>query len=138
MLITQPDRDRLVNLLRSTSPAKGFGNARTELLARVTAAEVVPSSTIPGTVVTMNSIVKLIDITSGAIMTCTLVFPQEADVDNHRISILAPLGVALLGQSEGEVVEFTVPAGTKQFMIHKVIYQPEERLRRIPSNHGDA
>lgn len=127
MILTHPDRDRLVNLLRTYNSPKplSLGNARMALQTTVSTASIVSPSAIPETVVTMNSIVSLIDLADGLIKTCTLVYPGDANVDRLRISVLAPLGAALIGRSQGEVIEYTAPAGTKQYFIQKVLYQPE-------------
>jgi regulator of nucleoside diphosphate kinase len=134
MVLTQPDRDRLVNLLKTYTAHRALGNARSELYTVVNSADIVSPSAIPQSVVTMNSIVSLIDLTNGLIRTCTLVYPGEANVDRLKISVLAPLGAALLGRSEGESIEFTVPAGTKRFFIQKVLYQPEAQRNQMTDN----
>ncbi|HET9213096.1 MAG TPA: GreA/GreB family elongation factor [Thermoanaerobaculia bacterium] len=53
------------------------------------------------------------------------VFPHEADYKEGRISILAPLGTALLGFRVGDVVEWRMPAGTRTLRIEELLYQPE-------------
>jgi regulator of nucleoside diphosphate kinase len=58
-------------------------------------------------------------------MTYTLVFPRDANVDEGRISILAPLGTAILGYRVGEEFEWDVPSGKRRLRIAKVLYQPE-------------
>jgi regulator of nucleoside diphosphate kinase len=103
----------------------GLGNARSALHTTVSTAAIVSPVAIPETVITMNSIVSLIDLENGLIKTCTLVYPSDANIDRLKISVLAPLGAALLGRSQGEVIEFSVPAGTKRYFIQKVLYQPE-------------
>jgi regulator of nucleoside diphosphate kinase len=95
-------------------------------------AAIVSPSAVPETVVTMNSIVNLIDLANGLIRTCALVYPNDADIDRLKISVLAPLGAALLGRSQGDVVEFIVPAGTKQYLIQKVLFQPEAQRNQPP------
>jgi regulator of nucleoside diphosphate kinase len=131
MLLTQSDRDRLVTLLKTYTPPGLPGTARLELHTAVKAADIVSPSAMPATVVTMNSVVSLIDLANGLIRTCTLVYPGDANVDRLKISVLAPLGAALLGRSEGEVIEFTVPVGMKRFFIQKVLYQPEAQLNQL-------
>jgi regulator of nucleoside diphosphate kinase len=140
MLLTQPDRDRLVNLLRTCSVPRslGLGNGRLTLQTTVSRAAIVSPSAIPETVVTMNSVVSLIDLTNGLVRTCTLVYPGDANVDRLKISVLAPLGAALLGRSEGEVIEFTVPAGSRRFFIQKVLYQPEAERNRTTDSPSAA
>jgi regulator of nucleoside diphosphate kinase len=88
-------------------------------------ARVVTSRDVSERVVTMNSQVVLRDLDSGQEFTCRLSFPDEADVDAGRLSVLAPVGTAILGYREGNVVEWEVPAGTRRIRIEKILYQPE-------------
>ena len=129
MILTQSDRERLSGLLRSHHAPTSSGAARVRLVEAIAAASIVDPTVIPPTVVTMNSIVTLIDITSGEIANYALVYPGDANVDRLKISVLAPLGAALLGRSEGDVIEYDTPAGTKRFFLQKVSYQPEARMR---------
>ena len=57
--------------------------------------------------------------------TYTLVYPDEADINEGKLSVLAPLGTALLGMRVGDIVEFEAPAGTRRLKIERVLYQPE-------------
>ncbi len=126
IFITEFDQRRLEELI-------GVGEATGDLaredlcdlqreLAR---AKVVSTRQVPAGVVTMNSQVELTDVDTQARMTYTLVFPAAADYDQGRISVLAPVGTAILGYAEGDIVEWPVPAGKRRLRIDKVIYQPE-------------
>ena len=55
----------------------------------------------------------------------TLCYPDEADVSAGKLSVLAPLGTALLGAHVGAVVEFTAPAGSRRLRIEETLFQPE-------------
>jgi regulator of nucleoside diphosphate kinase len=125
--LTEFDRKRLSELVQV---ARSFShrdqNHLRQLRAELDRAEtVVDPSHIPPDVVTMNSQVRLRDVDSGEEMTYTLVFPAEADLEEHRISVLAPVGTAILGYRAGDVVEWPVPAGTRRLRIQEVLYQPE-------------
>jgi regulator of nucleoside diphosphate kinase len=85
----------------------------------------VPSHEVSERVVTMRSEVLLRDLDSQQEFTCTLSYPEESDVDTGRISVLAPVGTAILGYREGTVVEWEVPAGKRRLRIEKILYQPE-------------
>jgi regulator of nucleoside diphosphate kinase len=76
-------------------------------------------------VITMNSEVEVIDPETGRIMVVKLVYPQVADFRNYRLSVLSPLGSALIGYSEGDEIEYEVPTGKKKVRIGKILYQPE-------------
>ena len=73
----------------------------------------------------MNSKVVLRDVDTSAEMTYSLVFPKNADVDAGAISILAPVGTAILGYREGDVIEWPVPSGMRRIRIEEILYQPE-------------
>ena len=124
-VVTEVDFDRLTRLIdsrryRSSDAGRVFG-LKTELDRRV----VVSPDRIPKGAVTMNLRVRVRDLASGVAETYTLVYPDDADIDLNRVSVLAPLGMALLGRSAREVFEFTVPAGTRRMRVERVVYQPE-------------
>jgi len=79
----------------------------------------------PADVVTMNSRVRIGDISNGGDVTVTLVFPQEADYEQKKVSLLAPLGAALLGCHAGEEICYQAPGGSTKIVIKEIIYQPE-------------
>jgi regulator of nucleoside diphosphate kinase len=87
-------------------------------------AEVVEPEAIPRDVVTMNSEVRLRDLDSGAVQRYRLVFPNQFRFDNS-VSILAPIGTALLGYGVGDVIEWPVPKGIRRLKILDVLHQPE-------------
>ncbi len=126
LYITQFDKDRLEELIKV---AKTFGGAGREdlqdLQGELTKAKIVSSEKIPSDVVTMNSKVALCDIDTSEKLTYTLVFPNDADLESGAISVLAPIGTAILGYSEGDEVQWQVPAGTRRLRIEKILYQPE-------------
>jgi regulator of nucleoside diphosphate kinase len=80
---------------------------------------------VPSDVVTLESRVLVADVASGEERTFTLVLPSKANVDLGRISVLAPLGMAVLGYRAGDEIEWEVPAGRRRFLIRRVIRQPE-------------
>ena len=83
---------------------------------------------VPSGVVTIDSHVRVVDRDSGKRSDLTLVFPHEADVARRRISVLAPLGTALLGFRAGDVVEWAMPGGRRRLHIAHV-YQPNHARR---------
>jgi regulator of nucleoside diphosphate kinase len=88
-------------------------------------ATVVDSRDIPPDFVTMNCKVELLDLDKNEKMTFTLVFPNAANIDQGKISILAPIGTAILGYRVGDIVIWQVPAGQRRIKIEKILYQPE-------------
>jgi len=89
--------------------------------------QVVRPQEVPADVVTMNSRVLLIDVESGEEMEYTLVFPQDADPAQGRLSVLAPIGTAMLGYRVGDVFSWQVPDGVRKFKVAKILFQPEPR-----------
>jgi len=88
-------------------------------------AEVVSPKNVPPDVVTMNSKVTLRDLGTSEEMTYVLVFPRDANIDAGAISVLAPVGTAILGYAKGDIVEWPVPSGVRRIRIEEVLYQPE-------------
>ncbi len=73
----------------------------------------------------MNSKVEILDLDTQETMTYALVFPRDANIDEGRISILAPLGTAILGYRVGDEFEWEMPNGQRRLKIVKIPYQPE-------------
>lgn len=88
-------------------------------------AHVVDPTAIPHNLATMNSRVRLQDMETGEENVYTLVFPSDADIEQNKISILAPIGTAILGCRAGDRVDWFVPAGKRKVRIQDILYQPE-------------
>ncbi len=126
IFITEQDKKRLDELLAVTDDFDNNGRKDLSLLSSELArATVVASKEIPPNVVTMNSKVRLRDMKSSEEMTYSLVFPKDADFSAGAISVLAPIGTAILGYSKESVIEWPVPEGMRHIKIEEVIYQPE-------------
>jgi len=83
-------------------------------------ADVLPAEVIPPTVVVMGSRVEIEDRESGEVDTYTLVYPEHADAAAGRLSILAPIGTAIIGFAQGDTFAWKTPGGTRQLLIRKV------------------
>ena len=124
--ITEFDLERLKKLLldaQSTDYRKSEYLERLQL--EINRAEVVPPQDIPNDVITMNSTVCIEDLDTKEEEVYTLVFPENADPRQGRISILAPIGTAMLGYEVGDSFEWEVPAGKRRLRVKKILYQPE-------------
>jgi regulator of nucleoside diphosphate kinase len=126
IIITESDRRNLETLLSSefaqvVGPFGRFDDLKRELQR----ARIVSPDDVSGDVVTMHSRVVLRDLESGEYETYTLVFPHEADIAEGRLSILAPIGTAILGEHVGDDVHWRVPSGWRRLKIEEIIYQPE-------------
>jgi regulator of nucleoside diphosphate kinase len=123
--ITEFDLARLEKLL-SIERTSGRGGERVSgLEAEIRRATIVKAKVLPHNVVTMNSTVELADLDTGSTEVCTLVFPKEADIDRNKVSVLAPIGTAMLGYKAGDVFECQAPAGKRRLRVDRLLYQPE-------------
>jgi regulator of nucleoside diphosphate kinase len=119
--LTQNDADRLLKLVES-QPGKRLEKLESELVR----ANVVPREEIPEDVVTMNSRVVFENETTGERREVTLVYPGSADIAAGKISVLVPIGTALLGLRVGQSIDWELPGGEKQrYRIVRVPFQPE-------------
>lgn len=124
--LTEFDLERLKKLIWEAKSTDYRKSEYLEQLQReITRAVVVSPHDIPGDVITMNSIVCLKDVDTGEEETYTLVFPEESDLEQRRLSVLAPIGTAMLGYKVGDTFEWDVPAGKRRLQVKKILYQPE-------------
>jgi regulator of nucleoside diphosphate kinase len=124
--ITSQDKERLEDLLAEVAVShprkRGDLNALLEELKR---AVIVDPREIPSDLITMNSRADLLDLESGETLTFTLVFPADANVEEGKISVLAPIGAAMLGYRVEDEFKWNVPAGVRRMRVTRVEYQPE-------------
>ena len=126
IFVTKEDMQRLHDLVASAEKISSRDVQYLQVLKEeLGRAEIVASSEIPADVVTMNSRVRLRDLDSGRESIYALVFPRDADVAQGRISVLAPIGTAIIGYRTGDVIVWAVPAGERRFKLEEVLYQPE-------------
>ena len=124
--ITELDYNRLNGLIDRTRERNGADREYlNKLEAELDRAEIVDPNHIPGDVITMRSKVRLKDLVSGESNTYSLVFPTEADFAEGKISVLAPIGTAILGYKQGDTIEWPVPSGLRRLKVEEVLYQPE-------------
>jgi regulator of nucleoside diphosphate kinase len=107
--MTQEDRDRLAPLAEAATSI--FPRTADFLTREIERAQIVPGSASPADLVTMGSEVEFRDDVSGDVRRMRLVYPEEADVGAGKISVLTPVGAALIGLSVGQSIEFQTPAG---------------------------
>ena len=124
IIVSSQDMDRLEHLLESL-PENAFPG-KAALQAELDRAEVVEPQKIPPTVVTMNSTLRFGIESSGEEFCMRLVYPKDITGAADRISVLAPVGSALLGLSVGDEIEWPRPGGgTLKVRILEIVYQPE-------------
>lgn len=123
--VTAMDHQRLRRIVEEWSDTRDQYAAEA-LAQELDRAEVVPSEAIAEHVITMNSRVIFEDEQSGEASEVSLVYPSQSAPELGRVSVLAPIGTALLGLSVGQSIDWPVPGGRlKRLRIVKVLYQPE-------------
>lgn len=125
IIVTETDLSRLQRVL--DLHGEGRNAELAEMLEQeLSRAEVMSPQEVPADVVTMNSTVVFEDEETGSRREVTLCYPQDARSDEGRISVLAPVGSALIGLSVGQSIQWPVPGGrTRTLRIVAVPYQPE-------------
>jgi regulator of nucleoside diphosphate kinase len=127
IVLTEQDFNRLKALLAQlTRQARGMQAGLETLEEILDLARVVQRERMPVDVVTMNSRVTFEDAQTGEQGTVTIVYPADADPSSRKVSILSPVGAALIGESVGAEVELPVPHGqTRRIRLTDILYQPE-------------
>ncbi len=124
IVVTDTDLERLGRLIR-TQPRRN-APACEALEEELSRADVVAQKEISPDVVTMNSRARFVDEDAHDDVEMTLVYPRDADVARGRVSVLAPVGAALLGLAVGQSIAWPLPHGaTKRLRVSAVVYQPE-------------
>ena len=126
-VITELDAARIREMRKRLPTGDENFMAMRDLMALVSGeAEIVPGPRVPPDVVTVNSQVSFHDELTGSIHRITLVFPQDVSIAERRISVLSPVGRALLGRRVGEVAGIELPDGdSREISIRTIHYQPE-------------
>jgi len=126
IFITEEDLERLRLLLDPAKMSMGTDQESLEMLeGELDRAQIVSPSRVPAEVVTMNSKVRVKDLDTGKDATYTLVFPRDADFTQGKISVLAPVGTAILGYRTGDVIKWRVPGGRRTLRVEEILFQPE-------------
>ncbi|EGR9007689.1 MULTISPECIES: nucleoside diphosphate kinase regulator [Vibrio] len=124
IILSSLDADRLYALLESLP--KNSVPGIEELEQELNRAEIVEPTKMPQDIVTMNSIVRFFVESTKQEFELTLVYPKDMDSNGKNISILAPVGSAMLGLAIGDEIEWPKPGGgTLKVRITEILYQPE-------------
>ena len=122
IIIREDDYQILVSFLKDTRYVKRADAKNiTDLEAELKKAKLVNQENFPNDVVRLNSKIKIKDVNKNNIMELTLVTPDKADIKQKKISVMAPVGTALIGFKQGQEIKWRVPAGKKTFHIVEVI-----------------
>lgn len=121
IIVSDTDMEELGQFIDALKQS-GFRDQRqVEVLDKILqSADIVAPACVPRDVIRMESKFRVLDVNSGKSEQYTLVFPEKADISQGRISILAPLGTAVLGHRAGDQIEADVPAGKRTLRIERV------------------
>ena len=124
LYINELDHKRLMRLIEDAlNGVTEQSNSLRSLQVELTRANVVNAEELPRDVVTMRS--RVLIMLEDEEKEITLVYPNEANLSTGKISILSPVGTAIIGYRVGDVVNWLTPGGLKRIRIKKVLYQPE-------------
>jgi regulator of nucleoside diphosphate kinase len=124
--ITKADKAKLKEIIEAELKSSHMlDKSMKKLDEEINNAHVVDSDAIPRDLITMNSSVVLHLNDEDKDIEASLVYPEDADWSAGKLSILSPIGTAILGYREGDSVEWEVPSGKTEITIKKIIYQPE-------------
>ena len=122
--VTKLDYERLTTLVQQEHPSSAT-RLLTALERELTRAQLVESYDILPHVVTMNSRLRLRQMNSTNELHFTLVYPPEADEARERLSVLSPVGVAVLGCRLGDRFQLHRPEGVASYWVEAILHQPE-------------
>lgn len=129
IFITDCDQKRLFKLIKDLECYEDCdGECETfiyNLKFKLKCAAIVTPKSVTPTTVTMNSRVRFENLDTGKQSVYTLVFPDDSEISKNKISIMAPMGIALLGHMIGDIIKCNVPRGVSYLKIIAVEYQPE-------------
>lgn len=121
LLLTKADYDTIMAYLKNGMTVATFNrHDAEELEMELKKAKVVGKEELPVDVVQLNSVVTIRDEKTTRVMIIKLVTPDKANIRERKISVLSPVGTALIGYRQGAKVSWQVPAGTKIFTILEV------------------
>lgn len=136
IVVTQADAARLRDLLATRAGAGRDHDHLQELAEELERARIADPDEVPADVITLHTRVQVLDLASGLRSELTLVLPRESDPAAGRVSVLAPLGTALLGYRAGEEVEWQMPGGLRRLRIESV--RPPAEQAGLPAGGAYA
>ena len=125
IIITLSDYTRLSQMVSLWSLSQRERDAARALKGELERAEIVALDEVPPDVITMNSRAELLDLDTHELMEVTVVYPEQANLDEGKISVLAPVGTGMLGYRVGNTFEQRAPFGVRRLKVLAVTFQPE-------------
>jgi regulator of nucleoside diphosphate kinase len=138
IVITRTDAARLRELLAARAHAARDQDHLEELAEELERARIAEPDEVPVDVITIHTRVQVLDLVSGERRELTLVLPRESDASAGRISVLAPMGTALLGYRAGDVVEWQMPGGPRRLRIERVLPPEDQQVSLVRDTYATA
>lgn len=120
LIISSKDYNTLNSLLGQQSTQFTYQEAR-QLSEELKKMKVMASDVMPVETIGINSEVSILDVKSGNTMQFKITLPSLANMKEKRVSIFAPISIALLGFKKGDLIEWQMPGGIKQLKVKKVV-----------------
>jgi regulator of nucleoside diphosphate kinase len=130
IVLARSDYERLRALVEGSAGEPSLREAIQALEEELDRAAIVDAAEVPADVITLDSWARLLDLDSQREILVSPVLPSKANADGGRLSVLAPLGMAVLGYRAGDTIEWRVPAGLRRLRVIEVMFQPEAHARR--------
>ncbi len=120
------DYARILKSIQDGKSRKTINAAEAEnLLKELHAAKIVEPYEVPANIVTMNSVVRIKFLKTGKEIKFQIVYPDQANMKENKISIFSPVATALIGYKVSDEIDWMVPSGMTKIRIEEIIYQPE-------------
>lgn len=130
IVLARADHERLRALVEGSASDSSLREAVQSLEGELDRAVVVDTADVPADVITLDSWARLLDLDSERETLVSPVLPSKANADAGRLSVLAPLGMAVLGYGAGDTIEWRVPGGLRRLRVIEVMFQPGAHERR--------
>jgi len=138
IVISRTDAARLRELLAKRARAARDQDHLEELAEELERARIAESNEVPVDVITIHTRIQVLDLISGERRELTLVLPRESDAGAGRLSVLAPLGIALLGYRAGDEVEWQMPGGLRRLRIERVLQPEDQQVSAVRETYATA
>jgi regulator of nucleoside diphosphate kinase len=126
IIVNSLDVARIKKCISDARYFKSINKVEAErLIKELESAKIVEPESIPSNVVTMNSIVKMSFLNNNLQVQFQIVYPDQANIKENKISIFSPIATALIGYKVNDEIEWIVPSGLTKIRIDEIIYQPE-------------
>ena len=126
IIINSLDAKRIRQRISSIKNGRAYSaNDMERLVYELNRAKMVEPAEIPADIITMHSIVKVKYVNNNKTFTLQLVYPEEANIKENKVSIFAPIAMALLGYKKGDVINWWIPGGKVKIKVEDILYQPE-------------